>query len=63
MMATTKAPPELGKVELRRSDLDNYEVGAEVEGHWVSFASIAGEQVRANVSNAQAAAEAAAEQS
>lgn len=62
-MAPQKEPAELGKVELRRSDADDYEVGAEIEGQWVSFARIPGEQVRTNVANAKALAEAPQEES
>lgn len=49
-----------GKPEVRVSDDDGYELGVEVNGHWVSFSRIQGEQVRANVANAQAQADEAA---
>jgi len=45
-------PDPLGSVELRHiEETDDYEVGAEVEGVWTSFARVPGEQVRANVAN------------
>lgn len=46
-----QAKSKLGKPELRQSDLDDFELGAEVDGVWVSFARIQGEQVRSNVAN------------
>jgi hypothetical protein len=49
---------KFGKVEVRRSDADDYELGAEADGHWVSFARIPGEQLRANVANMKATADA-----
>lgn len=50
---------KFGKVQVRQSDADDFEVGAEADGHWVSFARIPGEQVRANVANLKAQAAAA----
>lgn len=54
-----KAALEFASPEVRQSDADDYELGAEVDGAWVSFARIPGEQVRANVANIQATAAAA----
>jgi len=49
------APPlEFARPQVRQSPADDYELGAEVDGVWVSFARIPGEQVRANVANRQA---------
>jgi hypothetical protein len=49
---------EFRKVGVRRTDADDYELGAEADGHWVSFARIPGEQLRANVANMKATADA-----
>lgn len=54
--------PKIGTPEVRVSDDDGYELGVDVDGHWVSFARIQGEQVRANVANKQAQADAAAQE-
>lgn len=51
---------KIGKTEVRRSDADDFELGAAVDGVWVSFARIPGEQVRTNVAN-RLATDAAAE--
>lgn len=54
---------EIGKAEVRLGDSDAYELGAEVGGHFITFASIQGEQVRSNVANKQAQADAASQES
>lgn len=47
-------------VEVRHiEETDDYELGDEIDGHWVHFARIPGEQVRATVANKQAQADAA----
>lgn len=47
------AKGKAGKPEVRQSTGDDYELGAEVDGVWVSFVRIPGEQVRAGVANAK----------
>lgn len=59
---TDDAAPEIGTPEVRVSDADDYELGAEVDGQWVSFTRIPGEQVRSNVANAKAQADAASQE-
>lgn len=38
---------------------DTFELGDEIDGHWTVFATIPGPQVRANIENQQAVADAA----
>lgn len=38
---------------------DTYELGDEIEGHWIVFATIPGPAVRTNAENQQAVADAA----
>jgi hypothetical protein len=53
---------KIGKTEVRQSDADDFELGAEVDGVWTSFVRIPGEQVRANVANRQATDAAASQE-
>lgn len=49
-------------VEVRHiEETDDYEIGDEIDGHWIHFARVPGEQVRATVANKQAQADAAAQ--
>jgi hypothetical protein len=50
-------------VEVRHiEETDDYELGAEIDGHWIHFARVPGEQVRTTVENKQAQADAAAQE-
>jgi len=50
-------------VEVRHiEETDDYELGDEIDGHWIHFARVPGEQVRATVANKQAQADAAAQE-